>query len=155
MLLLFSNPSICLQASLFLFTAAVPWITPHIATVRLGSRRGHTPFLWTFICSKCNFPEVSQQASHGSHWSELCHVTIPKPILGKWNGIIIIPFGQSSFLHCAGEGLRLPRKHFAAWHLNTIWLLLAEDAWLVCTQPWCLPQQGSPHGSPVLPVVIP
>lgn len=127
---------ICLQASLFLLTV-VQWISAsHNNSLKTRKLERPCPFFVNPFYNKCNFPEVSQQTSHRSHWSELCHMTIPKPIPGKWNGIIIIPLDQSSFLHGAGEGPSLPRKHLAAWHLEKIRLLLAKEVWLLCTQPW-------------------
>ena len=114
--------------------------------------REATLLSWSFLFAvSVNFLEASLQMSHRSHWPELCSMTIPKPIPDKWNGIIITPSDQSSLSPAAGEGPcpALSRKHLAAWHLNKVWFLLAKEAWLLCTGPWCLPQQGSPHGGPV------
>lgn len=103
------------------------------------------PVLWTFFNSKGNFPKVSEQTSHWCHWWDCCHMTIPKPISGKWDGIIIIPLDQLSFPLALGKGQVSPGKHLAAWQVNKVWALSPKEIWLVCVQSQCLSQQGAPN----------
>lgn len=112
------------------------------------------PHFVNLFYNKCNFSKVSEQTFQWSHWGYHCHMTIPKPIPGKWNGVIIISLDQLSFPLALEKGPVSPGKHLAAWQVNKIWSLSAKEMWLLCIQSQCLPQQGPPNGSPVLPVVI-